>query len=185
MGLYDCGRVKPLAIQTLCRSYYGVALKDLHGFNSQNLSNIILWSFATARESNPLLFKRTRRRPYPLIERLDLNGFNSQDGLSNIAWAYATAGGRVTSAPLSKVERVFNPKVWMGSSAINKSPIYCGRMPSSDRRTDGPQTFVPVVRTSCEIKDERLRQPKSSKHGLGVCGSLSTSLFLRYSTQIL
>jgi hypothetical protein len=61
--------------------------KDLHGFNSQNLSNI-KWSFATARESNPLLFKRVADH---ILSLRDLNGFNSQD-LSNIAWAYATAG---------------------------------------------------------------------------------------------
>jgi hypothetical protein len=76
-----------------------------------------------------------------------------------VGCAYATAGGRVTSsAPLSKVERVFNPKVWMGSSAINKSPIYCGRMPSSDRRTEHQRlflSFAPAVKSKMSNCDSQ------------------------------
>jgi hypothetical protein len=148
------------ACTTVGESHPRLFKKDLHGFNSQNLSNI-KWSFATARESNPLLFKRVADH---ILSLRDLNGFNSQD-LSNIAWAYATAG---ESHPLlfSKVERGRNPKVW-GVQLSTSRQFTVG---VCHHRTDGP-TFVPVVRTSCEIKDERLRQPKSSKHRLGICGS--------------
>ena len=70
-----------------CFAYQIVALKDLSGFNAQDLSNIA-WAYATVGESNLRLFKRLAHH---IVALKDLSGFNSR-ALFNIIWAYATTG---------------------------------------------------------------------------------------------
>jgi hypothetical protein len=60
-------------------------MKDLSGFKPQALSNI-LWSYATAGKSHPLLFQKLTH-----IATSRSNNFKPQE-VSNLLWAYATVG---------------------------------------------------------------------------------------------
>jgi hypothetical protein len=60
-------------------------MKDLQQFKPQGLSNII-WSYAIAGKSHPLLFQKLA-----VMAIARCNEFNSQ-GIANLLWAYATVG---------------------------------------------------------------------------------------------
>jgi hypothetical protein len=99
-------------------------MKDLNAFLPQALSNII-WSYASAGESHPKLFKKFADH---IVAMSDLGQFMPQ-ALSNIIWAYATAGElhpllfqKLADVALSRCNNL----------SLKTLPISSGRMPRSE-----------------------------------------------------
>ncbi|KAL7450816.1 hypothetical protein ACHAWC_002664 [Mediolabrus comicus] len=65
-----------------------VAQDHLRDFRPQALSNIV-WAYATAGVSHPILFEKVTNH---IVELKSLDRFTHPQDLSNIVWAYATAG---------------------------------------------------------------------------------------------